>query len=312
VIGAALSGSAAPALAQAPLPDKDRTAISVRARKPVPGRDSILRVDTNLVLVPVTVTDPSGVPVTGLQRQTFRLLEDKVEQKITYFSTQDAPVSGAIIFDASGSMANKLVEARQAIADFLKTSMPGDEFSLIRFSDNPTLVQGLTSKTEDIESQLPYIQAKGWTALFDSIYLGVQNVRRGKNSRKIIFLLSDGGDNNSRYTESEMRNLVMESDVCIYSIGLLGTGLSKRNVRLLSRLSDATGGRFFPVEKLSELRDAVERISAQIRNQYLLGYTPALFLRDGKYRHVEVTLAQPSSGPPLRASWRTGYYSPVP
>jgi VWFA-related protein len=269
-------------------------------------------VDTNLVLVPVTVTDPSGVPVNGLPRETFRVLEDDVEQTLAYFSSQDAPVSAAIVFDASGSMANKLEASRQAVADFLKTSMPGDEFSLIKFSDSPTLVQGLTSETANIESQLPYIQAKGWTSLFDAIYLGVQNLRRGNNSRKVILLLSDGGDNNSRYTESEMRNLVMESDVCIYSIGLLGTGLSRRNVRLLSRLSESTGGRFFAIEKLHELHDAVALISAQVRNQYLLGYTPALLLRDGKYRHVNVKLEPPSGWPPLRASWRTGYYSPVP
>jgi Ca-activated chloride channel family protein len=260
----------------------------------------------------VTVTDPSGVPVTGLPRQSFRVLEDNVEQTITSFATQDAPISATILFDASGSMAKKIAAAREAVRDFLKTSMPGDEYSLIRFSHRPELMQGLTTRTDDIESQLPSIVAKGWTALFDAIYLGVQNMREARNSRKILLIVSDGGDNNSRYTESEMRNLVRESDVCIYSVGLLGSGLSKRNVRLLSRLSEATGGGFYPVEALADLPAAISRINAQIRNQYLLGYIPSSATRDGKFRHVSVKLEAPAGSQPLRASWREGYYSPAP
>lgn len=286
--------------------------MSVRPRRPDISRVPLLRIDTNVVLIPVTVTDPSGTPVAGIPRQSFRILEDDVEQSLRYFSAQDAPISATILFDASGSMGNKLEASREAVADFLQMSMPGDEFSLIKFSDNPTMVQGLTEETKYVAEQLPSIQAKGWTALFDAIYMGVQDIRHGKNARKVMLILSDGGDNNSRYTENEMKNIVMESDVCVYSIGLLGSGMSKHNIKLLSRMSEATGGRFYGIERIAELRDVVGKINADIRNQYLLGYTPLASPQDGKYRHVTVRLEPPPGVPPLRASWRTGYYSPAP
>jgi VWFA-related protein len=269
-----------------------------------------IRVDVKLVLIPVTVTDPFGAPFAGLPKEVFQLFEDGVEQQVKYFSSQDAPVSLGVVFDTSRSMEGKLDESRAAVARFLRTATPGDEFFLVEFNDRPRLLCDFTSDAALIEKMLAGAQPKNWTALLDAVYMAVHKMRQARNPRKALLILSDGGDNNSRYTESEMKALVREGDVCIYSIALAGGGLIQRHARLLRRLSEETGACFYPVQKLSDLPEAVAKINAAIRHQYLLGYCSNNPRNDGLYRKIEVKLDQSAGWPRLHASWRTGYYAP--
>ncbi|NUN02155.1 MAG: VWA domain-containing protein [Bryobacteraceae bacterium] len=276
-----------------------------------------IRVDKTLVLINVTVTDPLNRFVTGLDRDHFRLFEDKVEQDVAHFASEDAPLSVGLVFDASGSMGSKLQKARQAAAQFFRTANPEDEFFLIQFNDRPEMVSGFTTNTEEIQNRLTFTQAKGRTALLDGVYLALNQMKKARNPRKAILIISDGGDNSSRYTESEIKNLVREADVQIYAIGIFEPISSRGRTAeelsgpgLLTEISEQTGGRHFPVENLNELPDVAAKIGIELRNQYVLGYTPSNREKDGKYRKVQIKLVQPKGLPPLRAFWRLGYYAP--
>ena len=277
-----------------------------------------IRVDTNVVLIPVTVTDPLNRIVTGLDKDNFRLLEDKIEQKIISFGSEDAPLSIGIVFDTSGSMGPKLEKSRQAVAEFFKTANPEDEAFLVEFNDRPELVNGFTHNMEEIQNKLTFTQSKGRTALLDGVYLALHTMKKAHNPRKALLVISDGGDNSSRYTESEIKNLVKEADVQIYAIGIFEPASSRGRTPeelsgpgLLTDISEPTGGRHLIVENLSELPDVAAKIGMELRNQYVLGYSPSNGLRDGKYRRVQVKLIQPRGLPPLHAFWRSGYYAPT-
>jgi Ca-activated chloride channel homolog len=286
------------------------TAARVHPDRPI-GLAGTIRLDVKLVLIPVTVTDPFGQSHSGLPQTAFRVFEDGTEQRLRYFATEDAPLSLGVVFDSSGSMQHKLERSREAAAQIFRASMPGDEFFLVEFNDAPRVLCDFTTYTDEIERSLMNIQPKGSTALFDAIYLAVHRTGRAKNPRKALVILSDGGDNNSRYTESEIRELVREADVSLYAIGMLGAGTSNHGLKALRNLTEETGGRVFTVGKLSELPGAVSKLNAALRDQYLLGYSSSNARADGKYRKVEVKLEQPRDAPPLRASWRVGYYAPA-
>ncbi len=282
------------------------------------GRTPNIRVDTTLVLINVTVTTPLNQVVTGLERDHFRLFEDKVEQSVTQFSSEDAPLSVGLVFDISGSMGAKLHKARQAAAQFFKTANPEDEFFLVQFSDRPRMVMEFTRQTEEIQNRLAFSEARGRTALLDALYMSMDEMKKARNPRKAILVLSDGGDNSSRYTQSEIKNLVREADVQVYAIGIFEpihargrTAEELAGPSLLSELAEQTGGRHFPVENINELPDIAAKIGIELRNQYVLGYTPTNQSRDGKYRRVRVKLVQPRGLPPLRAAYRMGYYAPA-
>lgn len=302
---------------QSPQP---KVSIEPRAR---PGselsveRRGNIRVDTTLVLINATVIDPMSRFVTGLEKEHFRLFEEKVEQKVTHFASEDAPLSIGLVFDCSGSMGAKLQKSRQAAAQFFKTANPEDEFFLVQFNDRPALTMKFTSNTEEIQNRLTFTQAKGRTALLDGVYLSLNEMKKARNPRKAILILSDGGDNSSRYTESEIKNLVREADVQIYAIGIFEPVSSRGRTAeelsgpsLLTEVAEQTGGRHFPVENVNELPDVAAKIGIELRNQYMLGYTPANQEKDGKYRRVQVKLVQPRGLPPLRVFSRTGYYAP--
>ncbi|MBI4892518.1 MAG: VWA domain-containing protein [Acidobacteria bacterium] len=291
-----------------------------RPASEVPENERItpnLRIDTNQVLIPVTVTTPLNQFVTGMEKENFRLFEDKVEQEIGYFASFDAPLSIGLVFDASGSMGSKLTKSRQAAAQFFKTANPEDEFFLVQFNDRPQLVVPFTQNTEDIQSRLTFTQAKGRTALLDGIYQALQMLKKGRNPRRALLIISDGGDNSSRYTENEVRNLLKEADAQMYAIGIFEpigsrgrTAEELSGPGLLSELAEMTGGRHFPVDNLNDLPDIAAKIGIELRNQYVLGYTSKNQSRDGKYRRVTVKLNQPRGLPPLRALHRQGYYAP--
>ena len=273
-----------------------------------------IRVDVNLVLIPLTVTDPMNRLVTGLERNEFFLYENNNLQQLKSFSSEDAPVSIGIIMDLSGSMQNKVVRARESIIEFLRTSNPQDEFFIIGFNDRPELIEDFTSSVDDIEARLQTVRAGHRTALLDAIYYGVNKMKQARNERKAILIVSDGGDNRSRYTEREVRNLVRESDVEVYSIGIFdvyaATTEERNGPLLLHDLSEETGGQLFRVDDISDMADIATKISAELRNQYVLGYKPADAKRDGKWRKVKVKLVPPPGLPPLTVHARSGYYAP--
>lgn len=266
-------------------------------------RSSILRTDVKVVLVPVTVTDELNRPITDLPKEQFRVLEDGVEQKITSFFWEDGPVSLGLLFDSSGSMKNRIVASVSALKQVFQTTIPGDEFFLVQFSDDVRMLSGFTSEPEAIYQRLGVVRPGGWTALLDAVALATNEMKYARNHRKALLILSDGNDNNSRFSESEIRPRVMEADVRIYAIAL------SYRPRLLQRLAEDTGGKVLVAQNTNELPEIVERLSAEIRSQYLLGYSPRNDTRNGKYRTVKIELLQPAGTPLFRASWRHGYYA---
>jgi Ca-activated chloride channel family protein len=298
--------------------------VVIQTRKPavatatVASRPVDIRVERQLVLINVTVTDPLNRFVTGLEKQHFRLFEDKIEQEITQFSSEDAPISIGLVFDTSGSMGAKLQKSRQAAAEFFKTANPSDEFFLVQFNDRPELTVPFTTDTDKVQSTLTFTQSRGRTALLDSVYLAMHEMKHAKNPRKALLIISDGGDNSSRYTETEIKNAVREADVQIFAIGIFESQGNRGRTPeeaagpgLLNELAEQTGGREYAVENVAELPDIAAKIGIELRNEYILGYTPKNRERDGKYRRVLVKLNQPRGLPPLRAYFRLGYYAPT-
>jgi Ca-activated chloride channel family protein len=293
-----------------------QVAIEPRAR-PGAREESLpkpdLRVDTTLVLVPVSVNDPLNRPITGLEKENFRVYEDKVEQTITAFSREDEPIAVGLVFDTSGSMGDKLKRSRMAASEFFKFADPQDEYFLVEFDNSPRMEVPLTKDTGRIEEQLTFSRSRGSTALLDAIYLALHEMKKSKMNKKALLIISDGGDNHSRYTVTEVNNVVRESDTLIYSIGVFGGGNTPEEAGgpgLLSKISEQTGGRLFEANAV-ELPDIAKNIGIELRNRYVLGYSPKNALRDGKYRQVFVRVAPPRGLPPLKAHWRLGYYAPA-
>src|SRR5882724_6425157 len=262
-----------------------------------------LRVDTNLVLVPVTVCDPLNRPVTGLEKEHFRAFEDKTEQTITHFSMDDEPVAVGLVFDVSGSMGSKLQKSRQAASAFFRTANPDDEFFLIEFNDSPKLAVPLTQSVEEIQNRLTFSQSKGRTALLDAIMLAMSEMKKSKKNRKALLIISDGGDNSSRYTESEVRNMVRENDVLLYAIGVYEGGAGRMRTPeesagpgLLTELCEQTGGRHLPADS-AELPDIAAKIGVELRNRYVLGFVSQNKVRDGRYRILQVKIVAPKGLP---------------
>jgi Ca-activated chloride channel family protein len=283
------------------------------ALKVRPG--SFIRMNVDMVLVPITVTDPMNRLVTGLEKSDFQIYENSKEQSIRSFAAEDAPVSIGVIFDLSGSMTSKLVRAKEAILQFIKTANPQDEFFVIGFNDRPELIEDFTSSVEDIQARLATVRSGHRTALLDAIYYGVQKMRDARHERKALLVVSDGGDNRSRFTEGEVRSAVREADVEIYSIGIFDpyapTPEERTGPQLLADVSEVTGGRLFRVDDIDELGDIAEKISTELRNQYVIGYRPHDLTRDGKWRKVKVKVNPPPGLPPLTIYARTGYYAPL-
>ncbi len=284
---------------------------------PEARRAASLRIDTNLVLVPVSVLDPQNHPVTGLEKEHFRLLDDRVEQAITHFSMDDEPVAVGLVFDISGSMGPKLQKSRQAAAEFFRTSNSDDEFFLVEFNDQPKLVVPLTQNADEIQNQLTWAQSKGRTALLDAVFMSLSEMKKSKKNRKALLIISDGGDNSSRYSEGEVKKLVRENDVLIYAIGVFESagGRSRTTEEaggpgLLNDLCEQTGGRHLPAD-VAELPDIAAKIGVELRNRYVLGYTPISQLRDGRYHTLQVKVVPPKGLPVLRPYFRRGYFAPT-
>jgi Ca-activated chloride channel family protein len=281
--------------------------------KPAPG----IRIDVDLALVNVTVTDPYGRPVTGLDPDNFRVFENNVEQEIVAFSSEDTPISVGVIFDNSGSMANKTARAREAVVEFFKTANPEDEFFFVSFNESAELTSAFTNSIDDIRSRMMLAAPHGRTALLDAIYLGLSQMRGARNSRRALLILSDGGDNHSRYTESDVKRLVKEADTQLYAIGIFDsmeyrgrTAEERDGPSLLTEITEMTGGRLFAVDNLNELPDTAAKIGMELRNLYTLGFRPSNKAHDARWRKIKIKLRAPKGLPPLNVFSKTGYYAP--
>ena len=276
-----------------------------------------IHMDVDLALVNVTVTDPYNRLVTGLEQDNFRVFEDNIEQEVVNFSAEDVPISIGVIFDFSGSMANKVGKAREAAVQFFKTANPQDEVFLVSFNERAELTSSFTNSVEDLQSRLMLTSPRGRTALLDAIYLGLSQMRGAHNGKRALLILSDGGDNHSRYNESDIKRLVKEADTQLYAIGIFDP-LGYRNrtpeelngPSLLSEITEMTGGRVFAVEKLDELPDIASKIGMELRNQYVLGYRPSNKAHDARWRKLKIKLRAPKGLPPLSVFSKTGYYAP--
>jgi Ca-activated chloride channel homolog len=272
-----------------------------------------LKKETDLVLANATVVDSYGRVVAGLDANDFRIFEDGVEQAISTFSSEDVPVSIGIVLDVSGSMKDKFDKSRLATVQFLKTANPQDEFFLVGFNDRAELVAPLTDNIGELQSRLMFIAPKGMTALFDGIYLALQKMNDAHNRRRALLIVSDGGDNHSRYSERDIRRLLRETDVQLYAIGIYEPYGSCPTLEecwgptLLDELTHMSGGRAFRVDNLNELPDIAAKISLELRNQYVIGYRPSNHARDGKWRKIKIKLHPPRGLPPLTVYTRSGY-----
>ena len=282
------------------------------------SRGDTIKVDVELALINVTVTDPTGRMVTGLDKEHFLLKEDNKRQVIEQFGAEEAPLSLAVVFDASGSMGYKMSKAREAVAQFFKTSNPEDEFFLVQFNNRPEIMTGFTRSMEEIQNRLTFVRSKGRTALLDAIYLALNQMKEARNNQKALLVISDGGDNSSRYTPREIKRTVRESDVQIYAIGIYEPYATRGRTPeeaagpgLLTEIAEVTGGRQFAVQNVNELPDIAEKIGIELRNQYILGYIPENTQKDGKWRRVKVEIKKIRGMPELRAYYRNGYYAPT-
>jgi len=274
----------------------------------------LIRTSVDLVLVPVSITDGLHRPVIGLDQGNFQLFEGKKPQEIKHFSSEDTPVSIGILVDTSGSMSYKLERAREAVRQFCETANPQDEFFMITFADLPRLATDFTTRPEQVENDLLTAQSKGQTSLLDAIYMAVRKMREARHSRRALLILSDGGDNHSRYTEHDVKAAIKEADVMIYAVGTyeryVNTQEELLGPDLLRSISELTGGQAFILTDLKELPAVTRAIGTELRHQYVLAYQPQAAPRDGKWHKISVKLRLPKKlHSLLHVDARTGYYA---
>jgi len=270
------------------------------------------------VLVPVVVTDAANRPVADLPRESFRIFEDKTEQQLRYFAWEDQPVSLGVVFDVSGSMKKVSAEARRAVSALIDGANPEDEAFLVSVASRSTLIVDFTRQLGTLAAQLPFAGAGGLTALIDGVWLALDRLPGAAHSRKALVVVSDGFDNYSRRSQSELIRRLRESDALVYAISIRDPQWGDREpiyggsrVRLLEDLAEATGGRCFSAESAADLPPVASRIGRLLRSQYVLGFRPGALPADGRFHRIEVKLAQPPGGGKLTASWRRGYLAHV-
>jgi Ca-activated chloride channel family protein len=296
-------------------PEAVTSAASIGAL-PLGPRPKPLRVDVDLVLIPVTVTDALNRPVIDLPKQDFTLYEGGVAQPIQYFSNEDAPISVGLILDVSGSMKNKIEYEREAVAEFFKYANPQDDYFAIAVSSHPEVIATSDQSVGTIEERLGTREPHGGTALYDSVYLGISRMRSAQHRRKALVIISDGGDNRSRYSLKEIRKVVEEADVLTYGIGvfdlvpipLFKTFEESWGRKWLDEITEPSGGRAIAADNRREIPQIAALISRELRNQYMLGYRPSNVTHDGKFRRIMVRLTP--SATPMQVHYKQGYVAP--
>lgn len=275
--------------------------------------DEPVTTNTDLVSLNVSVTDSEGRAVPGLDKSAFTIFDDRVPQTISFFSDEDAPASIAVVFDTSGSMTgSKIARAKEALAHFVQTGDHRDEYFLIDFDSQPRLLLSGTRDGDALFKKLTYVQPHGNTALYDAVYLGIEKVMRGAHKKRAILLISDGEDNDSRYTFNELRRSLRESDATIFAIGVVENFLPRKGAlngrETLEELASVSGGKAFFPGSASEMMEAFEHIGLELRHLYSIGYRPSSLAGKGEWRHLKVKVAPPLGFPRLFVRSRQGYY----
>jgi Ca-activated chloride channel family protein len=268
---------------------------STFAARQTPGPS--LKVDVDLVLVNATVTDAEGRYVVGLEKENFQIWEDKVAQQVEYFSTEDDPLSVGLIFDASSSMRPTLEYSRQAALAFLETAGARDEYFLVEFADRAHVTVDTTNDIAKLQEHILFIPAKGSTALYDAVYVGVEKLKKANNPKRALITITDGDENHSRYTFSNLRDFVREQNLQIFSIGAWGP---------INNLVELTGGYAFHGDGLA---DICQKIAVELKNEYVIGYRSTNLAKDGRWRKIQLKVNAPRGLSNLHVRSKTGYYA---
>jgi len=275
--------------------------------------DRPLRANVDLVLVNVTVLDHQDRAVTGLTPANFAVVDDKGAQTIKYLSNVDEPISVVVVLDASASMAAKFQEEQKALTEFIRASNPQDEFSLIVVHDTLQVASHVDALTDENPRVADAIQADGNTALWDGMYLGIHELKNSRYQRRAMLVVSDGGDNHSRYTQAELKSLLKESDIQVYALGLFNPYANRIEEKMgpleLDEVTSVTGGRVLSVHNSVEISQAVMQISQELRSEYVLGYYPTNRTRDGRWRKLQIKVVGTPDHTKLRLYARKGYYA---
>ena len=306
-----------PTFSQSQPPAKGNSISAVEVDATTPPRSKTLRVSADLVLVPVTVTDALNRPQADLRPEDFTVYEGQQPQKIRYFSAEDSPISVGLLLDVSKSMTDKIDTERAAVSEFFKNANPDDDYFVITFNYGPRVLSEVTRSTAGIETELGLVEPSGSTALLDAIYLGIDKLRNAKYSRRALVIISDGGDNSSRYRLREIKDVVAESDVMVYAIGIFDSGPfktfeEKMGKRWLSSITDVSGGRTITVMNLDMLPEVSAQLSRELRTQYILGYQPTNTAVNARWRKIKVVMSHPSASASLRPYYKKGYYASEP
>jgi len=301
--------------ASQPTPPSGGSSISGQQKSPSDIDKGVVITNTDLITFTVTVTDTYGRYVSGLGKNAFTVLDEKKPQEITFFSDDDAPVSVGVLFDVSGSMSgDKIKRAREALSKFIQTSHNSDEYFLIAFNSRAQLLLDKTRDGNAVLDKLTFVQTRNNTALYDACYLGVEKVQRGAHPKRALLLISDGQDNNSRYTFNELRRLLKESDVTLYGVGILsgsdsGSQMGMEGQGILDELASVSGGKAFFPRSNAEMDDIFEQIALELRHQYSIGYKPVNFTNDGRWHKIKVKVTPPRGLPRLFVRSKEGYYA---
>jgi Ca-activated chloride channel homolog len=271
-----------------------------------------LHAGVDLVLVPVTVVDDMNRPVMGLDKQDFSVFEDNDQQQISLFTEEDSPISVGLLLDVSRSMGNKYVTERAAVESFFNNANPKDDYFVITFADRPKLLTNASQSIEEIQEKLAANIPEGQTALLDAVYLAMSKMRATRHDRRVLLIISDGGDNHSRYGMKEIKSLVAESNVQVYSIGIFDSVVFRSfeefmGKRWLGEITDVTGGRTVAAGELGKLPEIAASLSREMRNQYVIGYRPSTPPTDSRWRKIRVRVSPPSSSGKVRAYYKKGY-----
>lgn len=285
-----------------------------RARRtPANPPSSDLKINVNMTLVPVTVLDSMGRSVTGLTPFNFRVFDNSKPVDIASFARQDQPIAVGLVFDCSRSMTTKYRNEREAPHQLFQQLGKDDESFLITVSDRSELRAPLTTDLTGITNSLLFTRPYGTTPLLDGIHMGLAELRNSRLPRKALVVVSDGGDNNSRYTLHQIDQLAAESDAQIFTILLYDHPQAPEEAMgpdLLQHLSTKSGGVNFPIQKIEDIHQAMAKIGVSLHNQYVLGYYVPDDGRSGQYRKIAVQLLVPAGTPRLSIHARTGYFAP--
>jgi Ca-activated chloride channel family protein len=273
-----------------------------------------IRTNVDLVVLRASVRDHKGAPVSGLAQEDFRVYEDKVPQQIESFSHEDVPVTVGLVIDNSGSMRPKHSDVIVAALAFARSSNPEDQIFVVNFNEHVSM--GLpadtpfTNNAAQLGNALSRNASTGMTALYDAIAVGLDQLQKGKRDKKVLIVVSDGGDNASRRNLAQIISMVNQSNALIYTIGVFDVSDEDRNPHVLKQLSRASGGEaFFPVT-LQDMLPICERIAHDIRSQYTITFVPTNKKQDGGYRSIDVKAHETSRGRRLSVSTRAGYSAP--